>query len=65
MVKSKPWYLSKGVMGALFVVAATISQMVGYEIGDPASWTTETLILVGAAVAFWGRIRAVKKIVKK
>ena len=62
MKSNKPWYLSKGVMGALAVVVATAAQMAGYEIGDPASWTTELLILSGAVVAIIGRVKAVKKI---
>jgi len=62
MKSQKPWYLSKGVMGAVFVVGATIAQILGYEIGAPESWTTEALILIGAVVAIIGRVKAVKRI---
>ena len=58
----KPWYLSKGIIGAIVVVGATIAQILGYEIGAPESWATEILILNGAALAIIGRIKAVKKI---
>ncbi len=63
-MNSKPWYLSKSIWGSLIVVAATITQMFGIDIGDPTGWLEPMMVLNGAILALYGRVKAVKKIGK-
>jgi len=63
----KKWYLSKGVWGSIIVVAAIVLRLVGQE--TPAAvieeesaaisdWILEAVGMVGALLAFVGRITA-------
>lgn len=56
----KPWYLSRGVIGALMVIIAQGAALFGVSLD--ASLLTEialqALTLIGGLVALWGRLRA-------
>jgi len=65
--ESKPWYLSRSIIGAVVVVIATILTMVGRpeaaesvqaEAEPISGLITQIFVLIGAAVAIYGRIRA-------
>ena len=58
----KSWLTSKSVWGSLLAVVSTVLKMVGIDIGDTSGWELDALTLVGAALAIYGRIVAVKKI---
>lgn len=55
---------SKTIWGAAAVVAATVANIAGYDLGDPTGWATDIVALLGAGLAIVGRITAVKKIGK-
>lgn len=57
----KPW-MSKTVWGAVAVVAVSVAQIAGYEIGDADGWTEGIITLIGGVVTIYGRVKAVKKI---
>jgi hypothetical protein len=64
---SKPWYLSKGVIGGAVAVVASIAGLFNYSIApDDQAQLVELIIgittLVGGGVAIVGRITASKKI---
>lgn len=69
--ETKPWYLSKGILGPIVTVIALAASLLGYQI-DAATQavvvdqvvlaiTTGTAV-VGAIVGAWGRVVATKKI---
>lgn len=55
---------SRTVWGALLAITATISQLFGWDLGDTNGLAEQVTALVGGAVAIFGRIKAVKRIVK-
>lgn len=67
MYDTKPWYLSKGILGPLVTVLALIAGAFGVKI-DPATQglivdqvsgaITAVVALVGALVGIYGRITA-------
>ena len=70
-METKPWYLSKGIWGSLLVTAAFLLRLLGQE--DVAAtveaesagiseWIMQGMVLVGGALAFWGRVTAKKEI---
>jgi hypothetical protein len=64
---TKPWYLSRGVIGSAVAIGASAAAIFNYQIDASlqASITEEILgigSLVGGALALWGRIRASRKI---
>ncbi len=64
---TKPWYLSKGVIGGLVAVAASIAGLFHYSIApDDQAQLVELITglatLLGGGVAIVGRITASKKI---
>jgi uncharacterized protein YcfJ len=61
-MESKSIFLSKTFYGALMVVGAVVAGMLGYTIGDAEGFGNDLLTLVGAGVAVYGRVKAVKKI---
>lgn len=68
----KPFYKSKGVMGAGVAIVAAAASLWGVDVGDQASLADQftemidkVVILVAAAVALWGRLTAKDKIKRK
>ena len=55
---------SKTIWGALIAIFATISQLFGWDLGDTNGLAEQVTALVGGVVAIFGRIKAVKRIVK-
>lgn len=67
MQDEKPWYLSKGVIGGLVAVLASLAGLLNYTIGSADQTQLVDLItaaagLIGGGVAIVGRISASKKI---
>lgn len=63
----KPWWHSRAIIGALVVVATQGLRFTGWEIDTEA--LTDALIsaltLVGAALAWWGRVQATRPISRR
>lgn len=60
----KPWWHSTGVLAALALGVSTIARLVGYEV-DHATLVTllhSALDLALAALAWWGRVKAIAPI---
>lgn len=53
---------SKTIWGALLAVAATVSSMAGWDIGNTDGMAEDMAALVGAVIAIYGRAVAVKRI---
>lgn len=53
---------SKTVWGTIIMIAATALSFFHIDIGDQSGWVEPIMSLVGAGVAIYGRIKAVKKI---
>ncbi len=67
MEETKPWYLSKSVIGGLVAVVASVAGIFHYSIGDAdqaqlVELITGVVTLVGGVAAVVGRITASKKI---
>lgn len=58
----KPWYQSKGVWGSVMVMASSLAAYLGYDIGGPDANAEAITALVGGVLAFYGRVKAVKKL---
>ena len=64
---SKPWYLSRGVIGSGVAIAAGVASVFHFQIdGDLQSSVTDWLLsggaLVGGTLALYGRLKASRKI---
>ena len=68
---SKPWYLSKGVIGAVIAVVATVLGLLGRpDAAAAVEAETSTLPLIiaqvaaviGGLIALWGRLTAKERI---
>lgn len=53
---------STGVWGALIAIAATVSSIAGWDIGDTNGLAEQIVAIVGGVIAIYGRITAVKRI---
>lgn len=62
MSNKKKWWESKGIWGSVAVVIGTVATMLGYDIGSTEGWANLLMQLIGGVLAFYGRIKAVKKI---
>jgi hypothetical protein len=67
MDEVKPFYMSKGVIGALVVLIGVIVQALGYTWGPDDQQVAVTLIstgleAIGGLVALWGRVNATKQV---
>jgi uncharacterized membrane protein len=60
----KPWYASRGVIGALMVVLAQVGQAIGYQVDADAltEWVLQGVTLIGGLLALVGRLRATQPI---
>lgn len=63
----KPWWQSRAIIGALVIVAAQGLRLTGWEIDTEALTDAllNALILVGAALAWWGRVQATRPISRR
>jgi hypothetical protein len=64
MEAPKPWWQSRGIIGSLVTVAASLAALAGYALD--VEGTTELALglatLIGGALAWWGRVKAVRPI---
>ena len=58
----KSFLASKTIWGAILVMVSTGLRLTGIDIGDSGPWVENITTLVGAALAVYGRVKAVKKI---
>ena len=66
-IEEKPWWQSRTIIGALVVVLAQALRISGYEV-DSAALTQlilDSMSLLGAALAMWGRVKANAPISKR
>ena len=54
--------LSKTIWGVIIQLIALGSIQLGYDIGNQGMWVNGIVGLIGAVLAIFGRIKAVKKI---
>ena len=59
---SKPFWASKSFWGSATMVGATVATMMKIDLGDPTLLAASISALIGAGLAFYGRIKAIKKI---
>lgn len=62
MTDIKSIFLSKTIWGSVMVLVSTAATLAGYDIGDTDALVNNILAMVGAALAFYGRVVAVKKV---
>lgn len=53
---------SKTLWGVVATVANPVAKKFGYDLGDFNAWIPDILLLGGAVLAIYGRLKAVKKI---
>lgn len=63
MEDGKSVFLSKTFYGVLITVVAMVLKLAGIELGDQEGMLNDIMALIGAGLAMYGRIKAVKKIV--
>lgn len=63
----KAWWQSRAIIGALVIVAAQGLRLTGWEIDTEALTDAllNALTLVGAALAWWGRVQATRPISRR
>jgi hypothetical protein len=62
-METKGLLTSKTIWGAIIAIAATALKIAGYDIGgDTEGFVNDIIALLGAGIAIYGRIKAVKKI---
>ena len=64
---TKSWWQSRTIIGAAITVGSTIAGLAGYGIptelqGQAVDLVTAGGALVGAALSFWGRLKATRTI---
>ena len=59
-MQKKEWYKSKGVLGAIAVMSAVLTQLIGVDIAeiDMIDLLDKGVVFVGAALAMYGRLTA-------
>lgn len=62
MESEKSVFTSKTVIGAFVTIAASISLMFGFDIGDTNGLIEQISAVFGGVLAIYGRITAVKRI---
>lgn len=62
MEGEKSVFTSKTVIGAVVTIAASISLMFGFDIGDTNGLVEQISAVLGGVLAIYGRITAVKRI---
>lgn len=64
MDDTKNFLTSKTIWGAMIALIATMLQIMGFDSTGMNGTAEEIVTIVGAAMAIYGRIKAVKKIGK-
>jgi hypothetical protein len=59
---SKPVWASKSVWGSLMVLVVAIGHIAGVDLGDAGQWADDVVLILGAGIGIYGRVKAVKKI---
>ncbi len=62
MEETKGLLLSRTTWGVAMQVVSAVSLKLGYDIGDTGGWVDLAIGVVGACLAIYGRMKAVKKI---
>lgn len=64
VINTIPWWQSKAIWGALVTVAASFAGLAGYavDIGVTTELVVSLVTLVGGALGWWGRVKAVQPI---
>ncbi len=62
MQDTKSLLQSKTIWGSIITMASVGAQLAGIDIGDTGGWVNSITALIGAALSFYGRIKAVKRI---
>ncbi len=62
MNDTKNFLTSKTIWGAMIALIATMLQMMGFDVTGMDGTAEEIVTIAGAAMAIYGRIKAVKKI---
>jgi len=62
MEETKSALTSKTVIGSVVTIAASISLMFGFDIGDTNGLVEQISAVLGGVLAIYGRITAVKRI---
>ena len=62
MEETKSALTSKGIIGAIVAIAASIALMFGIDIGDTGGLVEQVSATLGGLLALYGRITAVKRI---
>lgn len=62
MENEKSVFASKTIIGAFVTIAASISLMFGFDIGDTNGLVEQVSAVLGGVLAIYGRITAVKRI---
>lgn len=60
----KPWWQSRALIGAAIVVLAQAARLLDIEVDTQATTdaVTSAITLIGAAMAWWGRVRATQPV---
>ena len=64
MEETKAIWASKTLWGSVAVLVVAIFQVAGFDIGAADGWAEGIVSMIGAGLAIYGRIKAVKKIGK-
>lgn len=62
MEETKSALTSKTVIGSVVTIAASVSLMFGFDIGDTNGLVEQISAVLGGVLAIYGRITAVKRI---
>lgn len=62
MEETKSALTSKTVIGAVVTIAASISLMFGFDIGDTNGLIEQVSAVLGGLLSLYGRVTAVKRI---
>ena len=62
MNESKKFWASKSFWGSALVILSVGLRAAGYDLGDSDGLANSVVELLGAGIALYGRVKAVKKI---
>ena len=62
MDEFKKIWESKALWGVVVMLATPVAKKFGFDLGDINTWVPDVMTFFGAALAIYGRIKAVKRI---